>query len=276
MSKFEAYINEGDSGRHTPLGTDEEVTKVIQANCGGAAELWLKGQKIYRGSNSHWDVSVGDPYGAKEPRRSANTSNHYTLWMDNSKQWKGFPKRSRSFVCTTLLDTAIGYGHQTYFVIPFDDAPIGVCSKTDLWWSFPRIKEVYSAGQGPQDLNSILKTIFDNQNAPKADTNWNTLKKAISKIDDIIEGYGWDTIFEDVYYNITTSFKDNAKKHKNLTSLLTYMFDPKGNKFYATKGNKRFKSNDGQEVWIGGKAVFISFNRQNELTIEEFLRDAIS
>ena len=33
-------------------------------------------------------------------RRSRDNGNHYTLLMDNSPYWKGYPKRSESFICT--------------------------------------------------------------------------------------------------------------------------------------------------------------------------------
>lgn len=72
-------------------------------------------------------------------RVSANTENYYTWWLDNNPTWKGYPKRSKSLICSTDRNYAAYFGY-LYLIIPSDKANIGICSKFDLWESFNYIK----------------------------------------------------------------------------------------------------------------------------------------
>ena len=79
-----------------------------------------------------------DPKKSKEPRKSANTSNYYTLIMDNSRKWSKYPKRSQSLICS--IDKNINnIWAATYLVLPKNGAKIGECSGPDLWVSFPNV-----------------------------------------------------------------------------------------------------------------------------------------
>jgi len=80
-----------------------------------------------------------DPTARTTERKSANTYNYYTLWMDNDPAWASFPKRSRSLICSTSLNIASSYkgqGGKPMVVIPVENCTIGVCSAADLWESF--------------------------------------------------------------------------------------------------------------------------------------------
>jgi len=71
-----------------------------------------------------------------EKRKSRNTANFYTLMMENLSQWRKFPKRSNSLICTTDYYKARMYG-TAYRVIPIDlNAKFGVCPEEDIWESF--------------------------------------------------------------------------------------------------------------------------------------------
>jgi len=73
-------------------------------------------------------------------RVSAHTENYYTLWIDNRPAWDGYPKRSRSTICSTSAVRAQAYarkdGH-VYGILPLkNDRHIAVCEKYDIWEEF--------------------------------------------------------------------------------------------------------------------------------------------
>lgn len=65
-------------------------------------------------------------------RRSENTTNHYTLLMDNSPYMKGWPKRSKSIIASTSNTFASGYG-DAYALLPHDGTLFGICPYQDIW-----------------------------------------------------------------------------------------------------------------------------------------------
>lgn len=63
-------------------------------------------------------------------RNSRDNANYYTLMMDNSKFWKKYPKRGKSFICS--LDKY----SKNFLVIPEDHSKWGICPKDDIFYSF--------------------------------------------------------------------------------------------------------------------------------------------
>lgn len=88
---------------------------------------------VYRGSRGQADSYLVNP--AAVGRKSANTTNEYTLLMSNHSTWKKFPRRDSSIICTTKKKTAGSYG-RTYAVILPKPFKLGVCPADDLWESF--------------------------------------------------------------------------------------------------------------------------------------------
>lgn len=44
-------------------------------------------------------------------RKPANSSSgYYNIWIDNASEWKEYPKRSKSIICTNDRDVAKSYG----------------------------------------------------------------------------------------------------------------------------------------------------------------------
>ena len=92
--------------------------------------------KVYKGIpfGSVPDLYIEDP--KKHKRESSNTTNHYTIIMDNSEYWKDYPKRSESIICTTSIDKSNMYG-ETYLIFPLDTkSKFGIASNEDIWTSF--------------------------------------------------------------------------------------------------------------------------------------------
>lgn len=100
---------------------------------------------IYRGnSNLKTDYYLASSNNHDE-RLAANTSNYMNLITGNLPSWSAFPKRSKSFICSTNSFYAKGYGGgmlfgTAYRVYPKNGTKIGVCSARDFWDSFKVLK----------------------------------------------------------------------------------------------------------------------------------------
>lgn len=91
-----------------------------------------KRRPLWRSTRSNSaEVILIDP--AAGIRKSENTDNYYTLLMDNSPYYQGWPKRSKSLICTTTPFTAKYYEGRIYALIPLNGSKIGVCPEEDIW-----------------------------------------------------------------------------------------------------------------------------------------------
>lgn len=108
----------------------DDVTNILQTKCPEALRT-MKTEPLWRGSNSNTtDILTLDP--SVGARVSQNTTNYYTLLMDNSPYMRGWPKRRHSFVCSTSAKDAGNYG-TTYAIFPCGNAKIAICPGMDLW-----------------------------------------------------------------------------------------------------------------------------------------------
>jgi uncharacterized protein YlzI (FlbEa/FlbD family) len=112
---------------------------------------------LYRGSRKGYgigvkiiDVSVGT-------RKSENTTNHYTILMDNSKYYKDWPKRSKSLICSTLKSKAGMYG-QVFCIIPFNGTKIAITEDEDIWLTRVDLYDLNWKGN-LYNLNNILQML---------------------------------------------------------------------------------------------------------------------
>lgn len=86
---------------------------------------------IWRGMRNHKpNFVVIDP--STGIRKSENTTNHYTEIIDNSPYMNGWPKRSKSLICSSEPDNPSGYG-DLYAIFPFNGVKIAVCPGADMW-----------------------------------------------------------------------------------------------------------------------------------------------
>jgi hypothetical protein len=137
--RFRQFI-ESINQYHTDGRGDYNVTRVdaqeladwALANCRGYLQN-AKHSAIFRGMES--DVLFGRKNTNDFTRVSANTENYYTLWMDNSEVWKGYPKRSKSYICSSSPKVAESFGTVHFVLIP-DNAKVAICPGDDLWNSF--------------------------------------------------------------------------------------------------------------------------------------------
>lgn len=197
---------------------------------------------IYRGIRAPEDttapVSLVDPTKRSAPRRSANTENYYTLWIDNSSAWSQFPKRSYSLICTTDPAKAQEYG-QLRFVVPLADTAIGICPESDIWYSF----DTLPFGNNLRDLMDWMFYTFDNQDIPSS-SRFMTYADLINSLKSI----NLDLLKTDPYSKL---FKQHGA-----VGALEYILDPVKNNFKLTTW-RQFSKQDDREVWLSAPCLYI-------------------
>jgi len=208
----------------------EEAIKLMNTTFSDAQDC----QPIYRGipieddGNTLYLLSPNP----KIHRSSANTTNYYTLIINNAPAWKQFPKRE--VICTTDIDTAHGYG-QPFIVYPTNGAKIGVVPGADIW------------SQEFDSYNYYLDDIFHDMrvlNIKAAQTNYKEFLKACEHVD-IYKNAGKD-------YMVSSSAKHYFKSYfegniKFIDFLQNDVYSPKG---FKVLNLKTFKTDDKRhEVW---------------------------
>lgn len=194
-------------------------------------------------------------------RESAHTFNIYTLLIDNSYYWRGYPKRSKSIVCSTSLEEADNYGNP-YAVLPLNkNANIGVCPTNDIWTSFKSMGSLMLFNLEIIDVyNNIIKT-SKNDNKNKLD----------------LKNLSYDTIIK--MFDVFDKNKDNIKIYFNYnkfiyewanTSNLKFIdyvnkhMNPRENKFFRNPYKNLVTIDALQknpyEVWTDSECILIGMN----------------
>ena len=223
---------------------------------------------IERNCPKYLERAAGDPIfrGAKTPlatvknsndfhRRSANTYNFYTLFIDAHPNWKKYPKRARSFICSTSYGTADGFG-EVSLVFPADDNLIGICPDSDLWSSF-----------GNHDLSAVngviatgIEMLTDVSNPATID-DIGQLRDAFeqltpSRIEKWLERY------RDTARNATVRYMVDLqallKKYDATDAFDLFMKLLTPEPYFKVLPAAEFRSHTDHEVWVQGKCAFIN------------------
>ncbi len=205
--------------------------------------------KIYRGYRGIYMSTKNKIYysdSTKFTRKSANTANYYTLLMsDILNNWKDYPKRNKSFICTTTIDKAKRYGN-CFRVYPLGDPLIGICCKRDLWDSFQ-----FDLSMFVDQLDHIFeyndKKMFVIKRLKEIDNAWKTKNldyKWLEDAVDIIKEFGYNNLLK-------------LKSFSSFTEALTWLMDPTRNRFELKKLSTITESNNDQEIWFSGPAYFV-------------------
>jgi len=214
-----------------------------------------------------------------EGRKSANTTNEFTLLVDNFlPSWKPFPLRSESFICTTNVNTAEAYG-ESYYVLPFGNPNIAVCSTNDIWHSFKNIAELDEGASHVPAINEAMHLIAQcvdpdtkigyNKESYSV-TGINTLaemKKFVNDVELLVKDPTRLKITlsklskdsqDDSTSGIALEIIHRSKKEYGFIKGLDSLLNPKDNKFDLISiekfVNKKLSDN---EVWFSSQAAFI-------------------
>ena len=261
MITFKQYLNES----RTKAISVQELMKWADAN----ASSYLKGSHfLYRGAaHSGPELAIGDST-TSSPRASANTNNNYTLWMDNHPAFKGWPKRSQSWIATDDVHTASGFGNILIMIVA-DNAKIGLVKHDDLW-------HVPIAGKMQintwNDIMEEVLEVFKKNNNKTYDAlreglayvTASRLEEHILKMDDNDDMSAIEKIIldemEQVYHLMVDENCDN------LYELWDKLFAP--SLFEKTTGAEISSSPAMGEVWIEGVCGFVP-NSGNGMSEED-------
>ena len=239
----------------------DDARQMYLANC---KQYKWEEQLVYRGIESINMETAWFTDPSKSERKSRNTSNFYTLWIDNSKKWSTYPKRSKSLICSTSLSTASEFGDgDSFMVIPFDGAKIGVCPSYDMWDCFYNELtklSLYTLPEFNMYIWNAISTITQHLNVSKDEMTKDikTLKKWLTDADKIISKQpreakkrlsdgGWD---DDVFESII--------RFGNLTKIMDMVLDPQTNGFKVMPfKNFEHASFPNKEVWTDSPCILI-------------------
>ena len=241
MKRFNNFLLERND---TKIITEKKVIELLK-NC---KHIDLDNPTIGRNCALSEDFYLIDP--KKHDRKSANTQNYYTYIIDNSKDWKDFPKRSKSLICHGY-DKELPYYDQ-YIVIPLNDANFGIANDDDLWTSFDLIKNITDVPT-LKYFNTILAKLYyllidEYLSDESAEIFFNNLEKLSLKIQEpesknIVKNYDdpWSSNVEQLFnFLLGESLKGN-----DCRTALELLFNPNDNNILHmsyTDMQKYFKS----------------------------------
>lgn len=126
---------------------------------------------------SDFTYKIIDP--KKFVRRPPTTENYYNIIIDNSENWKKYPKRSRSIMTHTDKDKTEQYGNKIFRVIPLKENSKCTSVQNDYWkafslasWKFDNILT--------DSLNDFNKSIKNTFNITSKNPSMSNLKKLLS------------------------------------------------------------------------------------------------
>jgi len=239
------------SGEKTP----EQLADYLLMYCADAVKN-LMHTPILRSQYSGGDNISYVVKGSEGHRQSANTTNYYTVILDETLPAE-YPRRSKSIICGTYDNSqATGYGSNLYAVFPHDDVKIGVCAGEDIW-------------------NSTLR-LFKNRKRPITEINdaLSLLKTPTTSFDDIVNHlativkFGDDRVLkqlpekvakeaDEAFRNLETYFPNIIGMSKEqIEKSLREAYSPEHLAFeLATTKNVGQLNN--RELWIGGTCMLI-------------------
>lgn len=245
---FATYLTESKYKTEITL---ENAIEIVKKNC-------MKGlsSDLYRGGNFDDDkiyhLTTGNTI-----RRSANTSNHYTIIMDKILSEKDLPLRSKSFICSLDPDVASQFG-ELMRIIPFDNAKIGVVGDDDLWHATlntPARKYSFSF----EDFAVLMSNndISDKSYDKIISDIIKSVKELSTEDEDDLDRSEIElmTLFKDIKLD-----KESIEKH--LYTL--FDFDKIGFKFYNGATLSNIKDNT-SECWISGECLAVNEETYNKI-----------
>jgi len=239
---------------------EEAESEIVKLLCGRFSSAWNKyfkeEQEIWRGVKSYdyGNIVVMNP----GTRISQNVNNLYTRLMSEIlPEWKEYPKRSNSFICTNSNALSSFYG-DSYLVLPENGAKIGICPKADIWDSFRLTLNHTSIPEFVAEIRAILS--IANEKSLESINNLlvdGTVEEIVLAMDRATEFLhtppGLDSI--DDY-----RMKDVFKNDPNLT-LLDYIrkqLDPIKNNFSLTTIEQLTLSQTKEhEIWTDATCLMV-------------------
>ena len=253
--RFKTFLLEG--WRSTVL-EPEEAFKILKTKCSEA--MSLDEPLVYRGmmiDGSKETFHLSKP--SQFERTSANTSNEYTVLIDNSSAWADYPKRSRSLICGNIknLSYAEGFG-RLGMILPFNGAKFGVCPSKDFWMGFKETFLKYGL-EDLNDFNYILRDLFKKVGSElsKENKDYGKLVATLEAGEDWLRDYDEEEhLYSDM--QILKLFKTVIDGSEYIVDFLHRILDPKKNNFELSDylGLKKYQDIR-REVWTDSDCIIV-------------------
>ena len=254
MSRFNAYLLEEEKYElRSKMLTEQEAIDLINKNCSNILNKYRKDEhkRIWRGLLQTGNWHFTDPSKGEHRRSKGQIGEYYTLLMDNLPNWKAYPKRSRSVICTTSRNDSRNYGY-AHIVFPYDNAKFGVAPEGDIWISFK--PNIHNLRMFVMDLKNILTITTKMKNFDK---NWNTLIRAFKESEQNIKSGDISDGAVNTFERLSKkSWMNDIYKGQSYIEVFKNHMDPIKNKFKLTKDPASVPER--HEIWTDSKCVIIS------------------
>lgn len=252
-----------ESSRAVAL-SKEEIMDEIASKCKDALKHYRKGKKFYRGVRFGKDKPYQYIEPSKHDRVSANTNNLYTVIIDNSDMWDGYPKRSKSVICSVYEGTANGYG-RPMLVFPKDGYRIGVCPSFDMWDSFSKSGIHNGLGDFNIDFIDYAHGMLGRYVKKEEVETYNNVKKLCKEIDTAIEAgvnpknsKMSNKLFLNTVHSATSSIFKYIKSYRgNMLESLESLLAPNKNGFKVVTSIGSLPDGD-EEVWTDSDCYLVN------------------
>lgn len=212
------------------VNTIDEAWEILENKCSDAFKDFLtpivRGMEEYEG----FQIITGED-GA---RKSRNTTNHYTVIMDEVLP-REFPKRSKSIICANFYN--ISYTHQygePHYIFPFNGVKIGVCPGYDMWVT-------------PIDLDGVEKTAIE----------WNDEYRKRN-----ITAMNYETVLRGITEQAAAMGIDRTDIDEMLREAYTKPFE------VTTTANPIYNDGEKHELWIGGPCLVLDYMSYRKMKME--------
>jgi len=265
MKTFKQFLSEG-RGKAVSA---EDFIKWANSNC---SKYIAGNQHVYRGFTSgDAGITIGNSVGTKPRKSVGGIPNNYTLWIDGHPRFKGFPKRSSSFIASTSAGKAGDFGYPHLMFIKDNDKVADVLTG-DIW-----VKKVLPDMDllGLNELTETLLHRFDMGRSEKYFELQNALQHVSKRLmrkwyDDKVN---LAPFYEDQLEHL---LKEMDKRNwDDMWDVWNGLVKPE---IFGLTTGANIDSSGSVEVWIEGECGFISLDRnqiseEDKVLLTEWLKD---
>ena len=186
MLNFKQFLQEKSvdtEPKYQTIVVDKAI-RLLNAHCKNALWMLHENRPIYRSDRKLTqvlsDTGVVSLDTRLSTRKSQNTSNFYTLILDNTPSRKDFPKRSKSLIASTRRSRAEDFSDEiVHAIIPYDDTKIGFVNLDDMWDT--RI-DIFGVRRQINTINKFFEEMVDEN---MIDHTWESFIKFDKDVDTI-------------------------------------------------------------------------------------------
>lgn len=263
----------------------DEIKKLLSTDYSEAYVKAKIGNLIFRGDYMPFSVSVRTP----GIRISLGGSyNYYNRLLSGIlSNWKKYPKRNNSFICTSSYAYGRRWSDTVNVVFPKNGTDVAICPAYDMWKSFTSsgiermlyfnsdlsILFELMTGKTTEETNDMFKFGSDEEIVEYlklVDKKIIDNKTPISTLQKLKSECYNKTIFGDMFISI----RHPDEKPDNILSYINYILNPSKNDFKLLKiKDYNLRMNQYHELWFSNDALYIDLNYLWENKTDKFFKD---